>query len=401
MSAIKITDRIYSVGVQNPDLEIFDIVMPTRFGTSYNSFIVKGDDKIALIEACHADFFDAYKANIESVVDPSEIDFIIDNHTEPDHSGALAALTELCPNAQIVATAVGANYLKNITNNSALNVRAVKDGEQLDLGGATLRFVVAPMLHWPDSMMTYCPEEKALFPCDFLGAHYSFEPMFDTKIRDLADYRSALKDYFDAIFGPFKPFVAAGLAKIAALDIKYVCNSHGPVLTKAGQLDYAIECYKEWSKVVRNDPKRIPIFYCSAYGCTAALAAKIRDGVLSVLPSAECKLYNIIDYDIATLAAELNGSNAFAIGSPTLNADAVAPVWNLIACVDAINIKKRPVAVFGSYGWSGEAVPALMARLNTLKLNVIGEGLKACFVPSEADLSKAFELGSLLAQSIA
>ena len=401
MSAIKITDRIYSVGVQNPDLEIFDIVMPTRFGTSYNSFIVKGDDKIALIEACHADFFDAYKANIESVVDPSEIDFIIDNHTEPDHSGALAALTELCPNAQIVATAVRANYLKNITNNSALNVRAVKDGEQLDLGGATLRFVVAPMLHWPDSMMTYCPEEKALFPCDFLGAHYSFEPMFDTKIRDLADYRSALKDYFDAIFGPFKPFVAAGLAKIAALDIKYVCNSHGPVLTKAGQLDYAIECYKEWSKVVRNDPKRIPIFYCSAYGCTAALAAKIRDGVLSVLPSAECKLYNIIDYDIATLAAELNGSNAFAIGSPTLNADAVAPVWNLIACVDAINIKKRPVAVFGSYGWSGEAVPALMARLNTLKLNVIGEGLKACFVPSEADLSKAFELGSLLAQSIA
>ena len=123
--------------------------------------------------------------------------------------------------------------------------------------------------------------------------------------------------------------------------------------------------------------------------------------MLSVLPSAECKTYNIIDFDLATLAAELNGSNAFAIGSPTLNADAVPPVWNLIASIDAINIKKRPVAVFGSYGWSGEAVPAIVARLTALKLNVVGEGLKACFVPSEAELAKAFELGAMLAQSIA
>lgn len=400
MAAIKITDNVFSVGVQNPDLEIFDIVMPTRFGTSYNSFLVKGETKTALVETSHAEFFDEYKANIAEVADPASIDYIVVNHTEPDHSGALAALLGVCPNAQIVCTAVAANYLKNITNRADLNVRVVKEGETLDLGGLTLKFIVAPLLHWPDTMMTYCPEEKVLFPCDFLGAHYSFAPMFDAKVRNLDDYRSAFKDYYDAIFGPFKPFVLAGLAKISALDIKYVCNSHGPVLTKAGQLDYAIQKYREWSAPVKSAVKRVPVFYCSAYGCTAALAAKIRDGVLSVLPSAECKTYNIIDFDLATLAAELNGSNAFAIGSPTLNADAVPPVWNLIASIDAINIKKRPVAVFGSYGWSGEAVPALIARLTALKLNVVGEGLKACFVPSEAELAKAFELGAMLAQSI-
>ena len=401
MAAIKITDRIYSVGVQNPDLEVFDIVMATEFGTSYNSYIVKGEDKTALVETSHADFFDEYKSNITSVTDPAKIDYIIVNHTEPDHSGALAALTELCPKAQILATAVGANCLKNITNRSDLSVRPVKDGEELDLGGVTLKFVVAPLLHWPDSMMTYCKEEKALFSCDFLGAHYSFAPMIDTELKDTEGYRRAFKEYFDAIFGPFKPFVVAGLAKISALDIEYVCNSHGPVLTSAGQLGYAVAEYGKMSRIVKNDPKKIPVFYCSAYGCTAALAEKIREGVLSVLPTAECKTYDIIKHDLSVLAAQLNSSNAFAIGSPTLNADAVPPVWDLIASVDAINIKKRPAAVFGSYGWSGEAVPAIVARLTALKLNVVGEGLKACFVPGDADLSKAFELGALLAQSIA
>ena len=199
MAAIKITDNVFSVGVQNPDLEIFDIVMPTRFGTSYNSFLVKGATKTALVETSHAEFFDEYKANIAEVTDPASIDYIVVNHTEPDHSGALAALLGACPKAQIVCTAVAANYLKNITNRADLNVRVVKEGETLDLGGLTLKFIVAPLLHWPDTMMTYCPEEKVLFPCDFLGAHYSFAPMFDAKVRNLDDYRSAFKDYYDAL----------------------------------------------------------------------------------------------------------------------------------------------------------------------------------------------------------
>ena len=145
MAAVKLTDKIYSVGVQNPDLRVFDIVMATKYGTSYNSYVVKGEE-VALIEASHADFEGEYEANIREAVDPSKIKYIILNHTEPDHSGALRDLLKLCPEATVLATAVALNYLKNIVN-EPFKSRPVKDGEVLDLGGVTLTFAPSPLLH--------------------------------------------------------------------------------------------------------------------------------------------------------------------------------------------------------------------------------------------------------------
>ena len=398
MAAEKITDKIYSVGVQNPDLRVFDIVMATKYGTSYNSFIVKGDE-VALIEASHADFKGEYEKNIREVVDPAKIKYIILNHTEPDHSGALKDLLKLCPEATVLATAVALNYLKNIVN-EPFNSRPVKDGETLDLGGVTLTFAPSPLLHWPDSMFTYCPEEKVLFSCDVFGSHYSSRSMLDKDIDNIDGYKEAFKGYYDAIFGPFKPFVVAGMAKIAKFAFKTVCPSHGPVLTKEGQLPYVLDSYRTWSKATKNAVKTVPVFYCSAYGCTAKLAKAIADGVKEVIPDADCETYNLIDNDIADMRAKMNSADAFAVGSPTLNADAVPPVWDLLAGVDAINCRKKPVAVFGSFGWSGEAVPNLIARLTGLKTAVVGEGLKVCFVPTDADLDAAKEYGRQLAAAI-
>lgn len=398
MAANKITDKVYSVGVQNPDLRVFDIVMATRYGTSYNSYIVKGEE-IALIEASHADFGGVYEANIREVTDPAKIKYIILNHTEPDHSGALADLIRLCPDATVLATAVALNYLKNIVN-APFKSRPVKDGEVLDLGGVTLNFTVSPLLHWPDSMFTYCPEEKVLFSCDVFGSHYSSEKVLDKDVENVEGYREAFKGYYDAIFGPFKPFVVAGMAKIAKYPFEIVCPSHGPVLTKDGQLPYVLEKYREWSKTVKNAVKKIPVFYCSAYGCTAKLAEAIAEGVKEVIPDADCKTYNIIENDMTAMRAEINACDACAIGSPTLNSDAVPPVWDLLAGVDAINSRKKPVAVFGSYGWSGEAVPNLIARVSGLKMAVVGEGLKVCFVPTADDLNAAKEYGRQLASAI-
>ena len=241
MAANRITDKIYSVGVQNPDLRIFDIVMETKYGTSYNSYIVKGDD-VALIEASHADFKGEYEANIREVADPAKIKYIVLNHTEPDHSGALADLLRLCPDATVLATAVALNYLKNIVN-EPFKSRPVKDGEVLDLGGVTLTFTVAPLLHWPDSMFTYCAEEKVLFSCDVFGSHYSSEKVFDKDVENVDGYKEAFKGYYDAIFGPFKPFVIAGTAKIAKYRFVTVCRSNCPVLTKNGLLPYVLVCY--------------------------------------------------------------------------------------------------------------------------------------------------------------
>ncbi len=391
----KICESVYYVGVLNPNLRIFDIIMRTDFGTSYNSYIVKAQ-KTALIETCHAEFFDSYLENIKQVCDLDSIDYVILNHTEPDHSSCLSQLIKLIPNAKIVCTKAAAIYLKNITNTD-LNFMIVKDNEELDLGGKKLKFISAPFLHWPDSMFTYLEDEKVLFTCDFLGAHYCEPYIFDYKIKFDGDYAAALKNYFCAIFGPFKKYVANGLEKISDLEIDFACTSHGPVLTK-NKLPFVLAKYKQWSQIEMSNS--IPIFYCSAYGNTLKLAQKIKDGILSQIKDANVQLYNIIEHDISYLHSILNSSNAFLIGTPTINRDAVSPVWNLLSGIDAVNCQKKSAAVFGSFGWSGEAVGFVNNRLKNLKLNVFEDGFKINFVPSQQDLSDAMDFGIRFAKTI-
>ncbi len=400
MAAIKITENLYSVGILNPNMRIFDVVMRTEYGTTYNSYLLRGEQKTALIETCHKTYFEQYLSNIREVADTEQIDYIILNHCEPDHSGALAELLGLCPNAEILVSRAGAIYLKNITNREDLKIRFVKDGESIDLGGRQLRFISAPFLHWPDSMFTWDEQDKTLFSCDMFGSHYCEPHTFDYNIVYPGQYQQALKGYYDAIFGPFKPYVLAGMEKIADLPIERICTSHGPVLSRGCLMEKVMEQYRAWSQPAAKEQKSIPVFYCSAYGNTGKIAQAIAQGIKEALPEANCPVYDVNDHDMGFLQGELNASDAFAVGSPTINQDAVAPVWNLLSHVDAINNKKRPALVFGSYGWSGEAVPNLTARLTGLKSSVFGEGFKVTFVPSDEDLCKAKELGKAFAESL-
>ena len=173
----------------------------------------------------------------------------------------------------------------------------------------------------------------------------------------------------------------------------------GPVLTKNGMMDKVIERYEEWSAPVENKVPLIPVFYTSAYGNTAKIAEEIREGILEAKPDAECVTYDIIEHDMGELHALVNRCNAFAVGSPTLNRDAVPPVWNLLAGIDAINSGKKPVLVFGSYGWTGEAVANIQARLMGLKMSVFEDGFKVNFVPTVEDLEAARDMGRRFAQS--
>lgn len=397
---MKITNDIYYCGALNPNLRVFDIVMSTEYGTSYNSYLVKGSEKNAIIEACHVDYFDTYLENIKQFINVEDINYLILNHCEPDHTGSVAKLLELNPNIQIITSQAGSIYIKNITNNSNMNITVVKDGDVVELGNKTLKFINAPFLHWPDSMFTYIVQDKVLFSCDFLGSHYCEPQILDNKVKFLGAYKTALKGYYDAIFGPFKPYVVKGLEKIKDLDVEFVCTSHGPVLTKKGLYDYVIEQYEKWSTPKTNSNKRIPIFYCSAYGNTELIANSIAEGIREFIPSADVNCYNVIENDMSELSSLLNNSDAFLIGSPTLNRDAVAPVWNLLAHIDAINIQKRPVALFGSYGWSGEAVSNLTQRLSSLKVNLFEENFRVIFVPNQKDLENAKEFGKKFAQSL-
>ncbi len=191
-----------------------------------------------------------------------------------------------------------------------------------------------------------------------------------------------------------------GLDKIADLVINNICTSHGPVLTKGCRIEYAIEKYTQWCKPKVNSVPTIPIFYTTAYGNTEKISESIKDGILSVIKNADVTLYNINDCGCDALTGVLNNSDAFLLGSPTINRDAVPPSWQILSHIDAINNQKKPCAVFGSFGWSGEAVPMLCERLRALKLNVFGDGLKINFVPSDEQLSQAVQFGKSFAESL-
>lgn len=398
MSTKKITDNICSVSVQNPALRVFDIIMQTEYGTSYNAYFIKGAEKSALIETVHLTFFDEYIENIAEAADVSKIDYLILNHTEPDHSGSVKKLLEMNPDITVVASNPGHKYLAAITNASC-NAMVVKGGETLDLGGITLEFIMAPLLHWPDSMFTWCPEEKALFSCDFFGAHYCEPRVFDTLVTYPEKYIKAFKDYYDAIFSPFKSFVLAGIEKMDKLGADVICTSHGPVLTES--IAEVISQYRAWSTPAKipGAPKKILLLYVSAYGCTKCIAEALQKELAEKF-GFETELVHVLDTSLADIKEKIDEADGILLGTPTINRDALKPMWDVTTVIDAIVNKGKPAGVFGSYGWSGEGVPMLVERLKGLKLNVVGEGVRVNFVPSEDDLAQVRDYAEYFAMNI-
>jgi flavorubredoxin len=391
---MKLKEGIYYVGAQNPALRVFDIIMQTEFGTTYNAYIARGSEKTALIETAHHRFFDWYLRNVEAVAPLSEIDYVVLNHTEPDHSGSLEKLLALNPSLTVVGSMAGVKYAEKIANRS-FTAKIVKDGDVLDLGGKTLRFINAPFLHWPDSMFTYIPEDKILFSCDFLGAHYCEPQILDKNIVYPDGYARAFEYYYNAIFGPFKAYVLKGLEKIEGLEIDMLAPSHGPVLTDG--VESAKAKYKAWSEagLAKNPTKKVLILYVSAYGYTRKMAKTIAAALKD--EKAEIELLDAITVPATEIGAKLNADDVLFIGSPTINRDALAPIWNALSMLDAIGAKGKPAGVFGSYGWSGEAVGALIARLNGLKLTVLGEGVRANFKPDASELEAVAAYAKLAA----
>lgn len=399
MSAVKITDSVYWAGALLPSLRKADVIVDLKYGTTINAYLVKGSRKRALIDTSLADTVDEFRDNLRSLSD-LVVDYIIVNHAEPDHSGALPRLMERFPGAEILATPTAAHYLKRIVN-KPMNIRLTRDEEELDLGGLTLRFLHAPFLHWPDTMMTYCPEEKILFPCDFLGAHFCEPRLFSDLIQFTKEYDESFKNFYTAIMSPFKGHVLAGLDRIKGLPLRYVCPSHGPVLV-GDHIGRAMTRYRDWSAPKSRSGQVVSVFYASAYGCTAILADQIARGIRHSLDSGSVNSYDLTDtdYDLATLKAALADSDAFLIGSPTVNRDATAPAWQLLAGVDAINSKQKRASAFGSFGWSGEAVPMLIERLKSLKFDVQDEGFRVCFVPTRDDVEAAYEFGKAFGRAL-
>ncbi len=389
MSAIKAMDDLWWVGVEDHDLRVFDIVMHSDWGTSYNAYAVRGAEGVALFETVKEKFFDEYLQNLKEVCSLDEVKYIVVGHTEPDHSGSLEKLLELTPNATVVGSATAITFLKEIVNKPFAS-RAVKEGDTIDLGGRTLTFLSVPFLHWPDSMYTYIPEMKALFTVDSFGCHYADDRVFNDLID--GDFTEAYKYYFDCIMGPFKPFVLKALDKIKGLDIQFIGNGHGPVLR--ANIPHYLELYRQWATpvVVPADERRVAIAYVSAYGYTKQLAGVIADA-LAEGGVKHVELYDLVECDLETARAAVQSADGFLLGSPTLVGDALSPIYEMLVGLNPIIHKGKPAGAFGSYGWSGEAVPKLTAQMQAIGLKLPVEGLKVRFKPSEAQLAEARQFG--------
>ncbi len=394
MSTIQIKENIYSVGVINPNLRVFDIIMKTDFGTSYNSYLIR-DEKTVLIDTVHLKFFDEYLENIRQVCDVAQIDYLIMNHTEPDHSGSLAKLLELNPNLTVISTMPAKMYSEEIANKK-FNSQVVKDGETLNTGKYTLKFSAAPFLHWPDSMFTYVEGANLVFTCDFLGAHFCEPRMLDKYMLYEENYKKEFLNYYQAIFGPFKKYVLDGLDILSKMKFDTVCPSHGPVLTE--RIDEAMQSYRQWSTPEAKDKKKVAIFFVSAYGCTEKLAQAFEKGVQKA--GVDVEKHEIIYTDPAVISKALEEADGYMFGSPTINRDALKPVWDVLTSIDAISNRGKAAFTFGSFGWSGEAVKMMNDRLTSIGIKVFNDGMRVKFVPTEENLKEAEKQGEEFAKSL-
>ena len=389
MKTLELKDGFYWAGIVDDSLRVFDIIMYTEFGTTYNSYVWKTGDKTILFETAKGKCFDEYLDKLKEIIDVTKIDYLVVSHTEPDHAGSIGRLLEYSPQMKIVATGCAIGFLKEIVNHDFTSI-AVKDNQTMEIGGKTLRFLVVPNLHWPDTMYTYIEEEQLLVTCDSFGSHYGFHDVLASKVTDQEGYMRATKYYFDCIIGPFKPFMLKALDKVRQLDVSMICPGHGPVIDE--NIDRMYNIYEDWCTVVNpNRKKTVIIPYVSAYGYTKQLAEEISRGIQDS-GDIDVRSYDLVEADQDKVLEELGFADGILFGTPTIVGEALKPIWDLTTSIFAGTHGGKLASAFGSYGWSGEGVPHIIERLKQLRMKVV-DGLKIRFKPGENNLLDAYEYG--------
>ncbi len=386
---LNITNDVKWIGILDFDIVTFDIVMETKYGTTYNSYFINAEKKV-IVETSKEKFKDTYLDKVKQVINPEKIDYIILDHTEPDHSGNLIHLLKIAPNAIVVGSGSAIRYLEDIMGIPFKSLK-VKDGDTLDLGNKTIQFIGAPNLHWPDSIYSYLVEDKILFTCDSFGAHFCNAEMFDDLV---GIYDDAFKYYFDVILKPYSKFMLKAIEKIKPLDIKTICPGHGPILRKNWkQIVKLSEKYsKEYLSTIESNAKKVLIVYVSAYGYTHEMALSIAAG-LKVSGLDNFEIIDIENITLGELESKIVSCQGIIVGSPTINQNTLLPIYKLFSVINPIRDKGKIAASFGSYGWSGEAINIIDNQLKLLKLNVFRDGLSEKFFPHNEKHNSFIQFG--------
>jgi flavorubredoxin len=352
--------NIYWVGAVDWDRRLFDELIPLPDGTSYNAYLVKGSEKTALIDTVDPIMASVLTGNL-SQLGVKNMDYIIADHAEQDHSGTLPQILKLYPNAVVFATPKCKNLLMDLLLIPESRIVTVEDGGTLSLGDKTLEFIHAPWVHWPETMLTYLREDKILFTCDFFGSHLATSDLY---VTDEPTVYKAAKRYYAEIMMPFRTVIQKNLEKIKDLQIDMIAPSHGPLYDKP---EFILEAYKDW---VYAAPKNIVVLpYISMHGSTKKMveylvAALVERGIA-------VKQFNLAKTGIGKLAMALVDAATIVIGSPTV---LVGPHPNVVCAVylaNALRPKLKFASIIGSYGWGGRMVEQITRMLSSLKVELL------------------------------
>jgi flavorubredoxin len=394
MATIQILPGIYSVGAVDWDVRNFHgHTYNTQRGSSYNAYLII-DEKIALIDTVYGPFTQELINHIKEIIPLEKIDYVIANHVETDHSGALPGIMPLCPKAKILGTAkcqegLYKHYYKN------WDFQTVKTNDQLKLGRRTLTFIEAPMIHWPDSMFTYCPQDELLMPNDAFGQHFASSSPFDDQVDQCALMEEAEK-YYANILWPLGSIILKKIQELQRLKIpvKMIAPSHGVIWRR--DPDKIINSYISWAKGETKD--KVVIVYETMWGATEGMARKIAEGIIQA--GFEVELYDIGQSDRTQIITQMLGARGFLFGSSTHDNDMLPNIAAFLELVKGLKPKGRRAGFFGSYGWAGGAVKEMQEMLKDSGVDQTTPGLAFKYVPDASELASCFEFGAKFAQSL-
>ena len=388
----KISDRIYYIGVNDFDKVLFEGLWPLPYGVSYNSYLVV-DEKVALIDTVEAGFEEEFLANVHEAIGERAIDYLVVNHMEPDHSSLIAYMLEKYPSMQIVANAKTVPMLQGYYGTPQERIRVMKEGDSLCLGSCSLSFHMIPMVHWPETMVTWLAEEGTLFAGDAFGTFKAVDEEVIDNEDTFEEYRDEMIRYYSNIVGKYGTPVQAALKKLSGLEIKRICSTHGPVWETS--IPQVVALY---DKMSRYEVERgVCIVYGSMYGNTAAAADALAmeleaRGIPYAIHDLACN--NAGELGVSGALRDVFKYDTIVVGSPTYNNGIFPPVETLMKALQARLIKGRRFFAFGSYTWSGASVNLLNAMAESMGYDILGAGLSfpQAYTREKCDMSAVADM---------
>ena len=390
--AVKVTDRVYWVGAIDWGIRDFHGYLTSR-GTTYNAYLILAD-RVTLVDTVKKPFLREMLSRIASVVDPEKIDVIVSNHSEMDHSGCLFETIDIVHPTKVFASKIGVSTLAQHFHR-ADEITPVSTGDSIDLGNAKLSVIQTRMVHWPDSMFTYLPEERILFSQDGFGMHLaSTERFADELPEELLVYESA--KYFANILLPFSGILEKILKNFLALnlDVRIVAPDHGPIWRK--NIGKPIELYMKW--VEQKPGKKVVIVYDTMWGSTASMAQAVAEGVAAA--GAKAKVMPLSGSHRSDVATEIFDAGGLVVGSPTMNNNLFPSLADVLTYLVGLKRKDLIGAAFGSYGWSGESIARLEEYLDRMNVEKVAESVRVQYVPTESDLAECKNLGRAVGERL-